>query len=183
MIWQLLRLLRGFVYKHMIVPSMKKHMEYCGENVIIAAGADLTLATLSIGNNTYLGQNTCIMSTRAKCVIGDDVMFGPGVTIITGNHRTDIIGRTMRSITDEEKLPENDQDVVIQNDCWIGANVTILKGVTIGEGSIVAAGAVVTTSIPPYSIAGGVPAKVIKMRFSEEEQKLHKEIIAEGCKK
>ena len=64
-----------------------------------------------------------------------------------------------------------DQPVVIEDGVWCGANVTILKGVTIGRGSVVAAGAVVTKSFPPYSIIGGIPAKLIKMRFTEEEIK------------
>nr|WP_143033346.1 DapH/DapD/GlmU-related protein [Prevotellamassilia timonensis] len=55
--------------------------------------------------------------------------------------------------------------VIIEDDCWIGFNVIILPGVTIGKGSIIGAGAVVTKSIPPYSVAGGVPAKVIKSRL------------------
>ena len=59
--------------------------------------------------------------------------------------------------------------MVIEDDVWCGANVTILKGVTIGRGSIVAAGAVVTHSFPPYSVIGGVPAKLLKMRFTPEE--------------
>ena len=66
-----------------------------------------------------------------------------------------------------------DQPVVIEDDVWCGANVTILKGVTIGHGSVVAAGAVVTKSFPPYSIIGGIPAKLLKMRFTEEEIKEH----------
>ena len=60
-----------------------------------------------------------------------------------------------------------DQPVVIEEEVWCGANVTILKGVTIGRGSVVAAGAVVTKSCPPYSIIGGVPAKVLRKRFEE----------------
>ena len=69
----------------------------------------------------------------------------------------------------KEKLPENDAPVIIEDDVWTGANVTILKGVTIGRGSVIAAGAVVTKSFPHYSIIGGVPAKLIKMRFTPEE--------------
>ena len=106
-------------------------------------------------------------------------MFGPGVTIITGDHRTDMIGRYMKTVGDNEKLPENDKDVIIENDVWVGANVTILKGVEIGEGSIVAAGSVVTKSVPPYSIVGGVPARVIKARFTPEQIEQHKEYIKE----
>ncbi len=92
-------------------------------------------------------------------------MFGPHVAVVTGDHRIDIPDRPMISIKDSEKLPENDQDVVIENDVWIGANATILKGVTIGTGSVICAGAVVTKDVPPYSIVGGVPAKLIKKRF------------------
>ena len=124
-----------------------------------------------------MGIDTLILSTRANVYIGDDVMFGPRVTIVTGNHRTDLIGRTMKSVTDDEKLPENDEDVIIENDVWIGANATILKGVTVGEGSIVSAGSVVTKSIPPYQIWGGVPAKFIKERFNENELKEHLKIL------
>ena len=67
--------------------------------------------------------------------------------------------------------------LVIEDDVWCGANVTILKGVTIGRGSVVAAGAIVTKSFPPYSIIGGVPAKLIKMRFSPEEIERHEALL------
>ena len=105
------------------------------------------------------------MCTRAKIIFGDHVMTGPGVTMITGGHRIDIPGRPMKSIHNNEKLPENDQDIILNGDNWIGANSIILRGVTIGEGAVVAAGAVVTNDVPPYSIVGGVPARVLKRRF------------------
>lgn len=97
------------------------------------------------------------------------MIFGPRPTIITGDHRVDVIGKFIMDVSDNEKLPNNDLPVVIEDDVWCGANVTILKGVTIGHGSVVAAGAVVTKSFPPYSIIGGVPAKLIKMRFTREK--------------
>ena len=87
----------------------------------------------------------------------------------------DVIGEYMIDV--KQKLPQNDQSVIIEDDVWIGANVTILKGVTIGRGSVVAAGAVVTKTFPPYSIIGGVPAKIIKMRFNPVEIGEHEKIL------
>lgn len=90
-------------------------------------------------------------------------MFGPGVTVVTGDHRIDIIGKYMTQVTNADKIvnidgiTQNpyDAQVTFEGDNWIGANVTILKGVTMGKGSVAAAGAVVTKNIPPYEIWGG----------------------------
>ena len=164
-------------YNAIMAYGIKSQLKSCGSNVSIGEHTSITAQNVSVGNRVHLGRSLHILSTRAEVIIGNDVMIGPGVTIITGDHRTDIIGRTMISVRDDEKIPENDQDVVIEDDVWIGANVTILKGVTIGKGSIVAAGAVVTKSIPPYSLAGGVPAKVIKQRFEKDDLQKHIEII------
>ncbi|MBR2022007.1 MAG: CatB-related O-acetyltransferase [Clostridia bacterium] len=130
-----------------------------------------------LGNNVSIGEDARFMCTRARIIMGDNIMFGPGVTCITGGHRMDVVGKPMISVTNEEKRPEDDRDIVLEGDNWIGANVTILRGVTVGEGSVIAAGAVVTKDVPPYSIVGGVPAKVIKMRFSEEELAEHKRLL------
>lgn len=159
------------------IKELKQNLVSCGNRVYIGRNSDFTPNSVSVGNNVSLGINTLIMSTRAKVFIGDDVMFGPGVTIITGNHNTSYVGRTMISVKDNEKAPEDDQDVIIENDVWIGANVTILKGVTIGSGSVVAAGSVVTKDIPPYQIWGGVPARYLKDRFTSDELKMHLEMI------
>lgn len=135
------------------------------------------LWNLSVGDGTSIPKGSTIYCTDAPLTIGRKVIFGPRPTIITGDHRTDIIGKYIIDVTVQEKLQENDQPVVIEDDVWCGANVTILKGVTIGRGSVVAAGAVVTKSFPPYSIIGGVPARLLKKRFSETEIREHERII------
>lgn len=69
----------------------------------------------------------------------------------------------------EHKYANNNYEIVIGNDCWIGEGVTFIAGVTIGDGAVVLAGAVVTKDIPPYAIAGGVPAKIINYRYNKED--------------
>ena len=146
-------------------------MKHCGKGVYLRPmSSDIKgLGNLSIGDGTSIPKGSTFYCTEAPLTIGRKVVFGPRPTIITGDHRIDIIGKYIIDVTVEEKLPENDLPVVIEDDVWCGANVTILKGVTIGRGSVIAAGAVVTKSFPPYSIIGGVPARLLKMRFTEEE--------------
>lgn len=74
----------------------------------------------------------------------------------------------------KEKLPENDIPIFIEDDVWIGCGVTILKGVRIGTGSIIAAGSLLLKDVPSYTVYGGIPGRVIKNRFNEEELKVHK---------
>lgn len=113
--------------------------------------------------------------TRSEIRIMKGVTIGPSLTIIAGDHNYKTVGKYI--IDEHNKLPENDKDVVIESDIWIGCNVTILKGVTVHRGSIVAAGSIVIKDVPPYSIVGGNPAKVIGQRFSEEEILKHEEIL------
>jgi len=111
---------------------------------------------ISIGKNCSFGHYNKIWAFN-KVIIGDYVQTAVGLTIVSGSHDT----------ASYEPLMDN-QEVVLEGENWIGANVTIIGGVTIGRGAIIAAGAVVTKNIPPYTIAGGVPAKVIKKRIPAE---------------
>lgn len=179
MLYFLFQKVNGLKYRilnYIYLSMLKMH----GENVHIGKNCDITWRNISVGNNVYLGTDTRIISTQAEVIIHNNVMFGPGVTIITGNHRYDIVGRTMYSITEKEKRPSDDQNVIIESDVWIGANAIILKGVHISTGSIVAAGACVTSDVPEYSIVGGVPAKVIGYRFTKSDIVKHKHLIDEN---
>ena len=152
--------------KYLLLPGLKKSFSACGENVSLGRGFEVAGASnVSMGSNVYLGPGATLLTTRAKIRVGDWVMSGPRLTVVTGDHRTDVLDRPMMSLTDEEKLPENDRDVVIGNDVWIGSGVTILKGVHVADHCVVAAGAVVTKDVKPeYSVWGGVPARMLSMR-------------------
>ena len=159
--------------------AWKKEMKHCGKNVHIRPTQSTIkgVENMSIGDNCLIQKGVMIFCTRAPLIIGNNVGIGPNSTLITGDHRIDIIGKFLMEVTDAEKLPENDLPIVIEDDVWTGANITILKGVTIGHGSVIAAGSVVTKSFPPYSIIGGVPAKLIKRRFTDEEMRENDRIL------
>jgi len=112
---------------------------------------------LKIGNNSSIGPYSYI-GCSGYIEIGDNVMMSPRVSIYAENHLFDDPGLTIKEQGVKREF------VKIEDDCWIAANTIILAGVTIGRGSVIAAGSVVTKDIPPYSVVGGIPAKVIKSR-------------------
>lgn len=138
------------------------------------------------GFGTYIGDDSHISNAR----VGKFCSIAENVRIVIGNHPTSVFVTTFPSFyydTESQlgftyhkgkpiyqglrKFPQGEKEyqVVIGNDVWIGCNSLILGGVKIGNGAIIGAGAVVTKDVPPYSVVVGVPAKVIKYRFSEEQ--------------
>jgi acetyltransferase-like isoleucine patch superfamily enzyme len=167
--FRIIRRLKMYIYKHLF----KK----IGDRVIFDPYDHFSYRTISIGSDVFIGPGAKFSASESSIFIGDKVMFGPNVTIMGGDHNTSQIGSYMYDVRD--KLPDNDLPVRIENDCWIGSNATILKGVVIKKGTIVASGALVTKTFPEYTIIGGVPAKVIKQRFSEQDLLDHKSILGE----
>ncbi|KPP94396.1 Hexapeptide repeat of succinyl-transferase [Erythrobacter sp. HL-111] len=108
---------------------------------------------VSIGSRCFLWAGPC----RGRIVIGDDVLFGPEVIVTAANYRFNDGAPVTRQLMDE-------RDVEIGDDAWLGARVIVLPGVKIGAGAVIAAGAVVTSDIPSFAIAAGVPAKVVGTR-------------------
>lgn len=133
-------------------------LENCGKNVNIESNATFS-SKVTLEDYSGIGINAKIYGT---CHIGRYVMMGTDVTIITRNHRFDRTDIPMMEQGFGEERP-----VYIGNDVWIGDRVLILPGVHIGDGSIIAAGAVVTKNVPPYSIVAGVPARKIRDRFEK----------------
>lgn len=121
-----------------------------------------------INENSWIGGHVHISALNAKCIIKGNCAIAEGFTVHTGNHAY-IKGLFITDVTEENKPKGYDEDVIVESDVWIGCNVTLLSGVTIGRGCTVAAGAVVTKSTPPYAIVGGVPAKVIKFKWTIDE--------------
>ncbi len=172
-LWKVISFLSG-IYWFLWRKDQFRRFNSIGSDVHISRNCYFSCESISIGNHVYIGPHGFFQSDKSKIKIGNHVMFGPNVSIHGGNHRTDVIGRYMIDIRLDEKLPENDQDVVIENDVWVGANAIILKGVTIGQGSIIGAGTIVSKSVPPYSIViGNKPQRIVE-RWTPEQIIQHK---------
>lgn len=115
-----------------------------------------------IGPMTYIGHR-CLIYGHAGVQVGRDVLLANDVQLICGNHtfaRRDVPIRAQ---------PPAGKPIVIEDDVWLGASTIILGGVTVGHGSVVGAGSVVTRSLPPYSIAHGVPAQIVGVRGEDAD--------------
>ena len=151
----------GYAFSKMIRKmrsSVGLHLfDSCGSNINIEKDADFGSGQgISMGDNSGLGINCRV---RGPLTIGNDVMMGPDVVIMTNSHNFGRIDMPMNA--QGNAIPRK---VTIGNDVWIGTRVIILPGVTIGNGAIIGAGAVVTKDVPDMAIVGGCPAKIIRYR-------------------
>lgn len=136
------------------------------------------LYKISLGDYSYVGGNCRVMNaTIGKfCSIGPEVWIG-GLPSHPLNLKSTFPGfyqkdSSFYGVEPEYEYHESEFKLVtIGNDVWIGAKAMIMDGVTIGDGAVIGAGAVVTKDVPPYAVVGGIPAKIIKFRFSE--QRIH----------
>lgn len=133
---------------------------------------------LELHEDVSIGPGSTIYCTRAKCIIRKHSFSGPNLTIITGNHAY-WPGRFAKHCYKRllEDISMYDAPVLVQEDVWIGANVTILKGVTIGRGAVIAAGSVVIHDVEPYAIVGGVPARFIKYKWDNKQIEEHEKTL------
>jgi acetyltransferase-like isoleucine patch superfamily enzyme len=136
-----------------------------GDNVRIGKNTDIYVHpkdrnskeyVLKIGNNVHIG-NYNIIGARNSIVLEENILLGPRVIIIDHTHRYEDVDVPVKV---QPVIEEG--TVRLERDCWVGANVFILPNVTIGRHAVIGANAVVNRDIPPYSVAVGAPAKVIK---------------------
>lgn len=157
--------------KHQILNRLrKKHIGLSNGNYELKGGNEIVNS--EIGENTYISHNSIVFSAR----IGKFCSIGPSVIIGYGDHPTNFLSTSPKIYFKEifengknadYKVFDWNSEVSIGNDVWIGAQCYIKNGISIGDGAIIGAGSIVLKDIPPYSIAVGSPAKVIKFRFSE----------------
>ena len=145
-----------------LIDALCKNGVAIGDNFMLGHHAiiECTGVLRDIGEGIKIGDNVainhfCFIGVRGSIEIGDNVIFGPRVSVFSENHNFDDVS-----------VPIKHQGVtrsktIIEEDVWIGSGCSIMAGVKIGTGSVLASGSVVTRDVPPYSIMAGVPAKVI----------------------
>lgn len=148
---------KQFLFRESVLEITLLGNNKLGEYTIIQGSGRIVL-----GAGSFCGA-FCVFGVNQEILIGRSVMIAHAVSIRDTDHVFDELGKPMAQ-QGIATMP-----VVIEDDVWIGHGATILKGVKIGKGAIVAAGAVVSKDVPPYSIVGGVPAKVIRYRQEVEE--------------
>jgi acetyltransferase-like isoleucine patch superfamily enzyme len=158
-------------------------------NLQLIIGLDSNLNNSIIGTNVYIGDNCQIQNSKIgnhtyfnnncsinNCEIGNFCSIASNVQIALGNHPTHFVSTHPSFYSNNKgfktfanKMYYNEfLNVKIGNDVWIGSDVKIMGGVEIGDGAIIAAGAIVTKNIPSYTLYGGIPAKFIKKRFTDD---------------
>lgn len=171
----ILKLIKRAIRKYKEIRCWKKHGNHTRYHLI--------------GDNFHVGDFTHGVpilyryDSTTQLTIGRFSSLAAGIKIMLGgNHHIDWVS-TYAFYQEQASFPHNNEwtqdergDIVIGNDVWIGRDVMILSGVTIGDGSVIGAGAVVAKNIPPYAIAAGNPARIIRKRFSENQIKALEQI-------
>ena len=145
------------LFKFRRVFIRNKHVIEFGKSLTLAYNCFISPVSLSVGDDCWLGVNNFICG---KVEIGNDVILGPNVNIPGATH-----GIASNQPFSQSGLIIN--GTVIEDSVWIGGNSTILDGIRIGKGAIIAANSVARENIPPFAIVGGVPAKIIRYRTKD----------------
>jgi virginiamycin A acetyltransferase len=167
-------ILRTFVRQYDKNTFAKKWRSKNPHNLTVAGDREFPLNNVSVGNGSYgiIQVQSLFEQEGEKLTIGNYVSIGPGVQFLLGvNHQIKTLTTYplySRLIAASNKDALTNGPIVIEDEVWIGTNAIIMSGVRIGKGAMIAAGSIVTKDVPPYAIVGGVPAKIIRYKFSDE---------------
>lgn len=159
------------LYGEYILSLNKKRYGACGNNVILQPPILITkqINVFLEDNVNIFGYAKLIISQNGKFIIKKNSGAAQGLTVVTGNHTVKpTIGKWHKEVI-QDSSTDRDTTVLVEEDVWLASNVTLLPGVKVGRGAIVGAGAVCRSSVPPYSIVIGNPAKVIGFKYTPEE--------------
>ena len=175
--------MKGFrrLGRHIISFLKSAHYPHIDNNAFVDDSVKVyNPENLYMEENTNIDAGGIIINTRAKLVFKKNSGAAIGLMVITGNHMSSV-GLNLKQVTDDVKDAldinhEMDKDVVVEEDVWIGARVTLLSGVRLGRGCEIGSGSVVRGTIPPYAVVIGNPCKIVGFRFTPNEIIEHEKI-------
>lgn len=149
---------------------------HCGVNSYIKTPSWINkggLNNIYLGNNCHIDNDNVLYCTNAKFIMKDNSETSVGFTVVTGNHQR------VKGLLFQQGAADNnyEKDIIVEEDVWIGSNVTLLAGAYIGRGSTIGAGTVLAKKVPPYSIVRGNPAKIVGFVFTPEEVVEHEKAL------
>lgn len=148
-VWRIRKIIQDYQYRQMDI----------GENSRINLGVQISNPqNMKIGNNTYINGGVFSIGANSRICIGSNCLISYNVHLRTISHHYENKDKLIRMQGEYEK------NIVIEDDVWIGYGAQIMPGVTVKHGAVIGAGAVVTRDVGPYTVVGGVPAKIIKIR-------------------
>lgn len=162
------------IFAHYYVRPNPKKLGYFGEGAALGIPADLkNPKNIFLYEHARIGRRSTIMTMgESKFIMKRGCLTAEGLTVVTSNHKQRI-GEFLSGGNEDNTY----KDIIVEEDVWIGINVTLLSGAHIGRGAIIGACSVVTKDIPPYTIAVGNPAKVIKAKWTIDEIMEHERIL------
>lgn len=125
---------------------------------------------MEFGDNVFLNKGSHL---SGEIKFGNNIMAGPNLTMFSHDHFIGLCGKSIRGVQEYK----TNKKITIEDEVWIGSNVTILKGVCIGIGSVIGAASLVNSDVPPFTLVAGVPAKPLRLIFTDEKLFMHLTLI------
>lgn len=174
-LYRILYMIIGKVQSYRIMRFRKK-MGYLGKNVVLSGQINcIHPENLFIYDNSHIFGPFTYIGIKGKFILKQNSAGAQGLTVITGAHNR-IVGKKLFG-NEEWEGRSYDSDIIVEEDVWIGANVTLLGGCTICRGATIGAGSVVRNSVPPYAIVTGNPGKIIGFCYTPEEAVEHEKLV------
>lgn len=163
------------VWAQYISPFNRRKYGAIGKHSIVQSGSTLVQENMIIDDNCVIQDHINFISNKGKLIVKKYSVISSGCTVIPGAHKL-MVGvpfylSTLKHVGDEEG------DIVIEEDCWIGAGCILLPKCHIGRGAVVGAGSIVTKEVPPYAVVAGNPARIIATKFTIDQILAHESVL------
>lgn len=161
--------------------KLRRQFGRIGNHTYVKLNSQLVPKNMFLDDYVVIQDHVNFISNTGRLFVGKYSVISAGCIIIPGKHHLKV-GMPFY-VNTQYHLCDEDMDIIVGEDCWIGAGSILLPGVTIGRGAVVGAGSVVTKDIPPYAVVAGAPAKIIAKRMTEDEVLVHEMAIYDEGKR